>query len=389
MLTFKILLNNIMNLLWNFIKLLFSIMSFFIFSKAFLIFYLLWAITSFFLIKKIMKQTEKYRIIKGEDKEIDEKYKEFRRLDGKCWNEIHLLIGALLFGWIKLLGCIFTIVFCYITLKIITRGLNIEDYTDKTLRRKVELIIQISAKLVRLSFGIFVEEERVEYDYIKFLGPDYKKNEKPAAYISNHTSWLDIVLLLDKTGSGFISSIHVKSFPMIGYIATILGCIFVDRDDKKNRENSLNMVNSKLLNIYNGVDLGRIAIFPEGTTSNTTSILPFKKGAFATKLPLKPYVVTFEVVKQISLAMDVIEIMSHAFVIMFTPYHWIKLYSLPIFSPNEYFFTNNNTGKDDWQYYADTVRDIMCNVSGLRKSHNGSWEEKSAYLKFLRHEKEN
>jgi 1-acyl-sn-glycerol-3-phosphate acyltransferase len=378
-----------MNLLWNFIKLIFSIIQYFIFSKTFLFFYILWSVGSIFLIKFIMKQTERYRIIKEEDKETHEKYKEFRRLDSKCWNQTHLIIGALLFGWIKLFGFVFAVIFCYTSLKVLTWGLNIEDYTNAKLRRRVELIAQISAKIVRLSFGILVDEEKVDYDYSKWLGKDYKRNDKPAAHICNHTSWLDIVLFLDKICSGFISSVHVKSFPFIGYIATTLGCIFVDRNDKKNREQSLNVVNNKLVDIYEGRDMSKILIFPEGTTSNTTSILPFKKGAFATKLPIKPYVITFEVKEKISLAMDVIDILCHAFVIMFTPIHWIKLYNLPVFVPNEYFFTHNTTGKEDWLYYSETLREIMCEVSGLRLSTNGSWDEKSAYLKFLRSEKSN
>jgi lysophosphatidylcholine acyltransferase/lyso-PAF acetyltransferase len=175
---------------------------------------------------------------------------------------------------------------------------------------------------------VFVEEEVINYDYSKYLGKDYKKDDKPAAYICNHTSWFDIILLIDRISSGFITGAHVKDFFMIGYIATTLGCIFVDRDDKNNRGKSLsNILTNKLTNIYESKDVSRIAIFPEGTTSNTTSILPFKKGAFIAKLPLQPYVITFEVRDKISLAWEVLELLVHVFALISVPTHKVKLYT--------------------------------------------------------------
>jgi 1-acyl-sn-glycerol-3-phosphate acyltransferase len=358
-------------------------MNYFFFNKVFIFCYIIYAILSYFVVKHVMKQTEKYRIIKPEDKPIHEKYPEFRRLDAKCWDEKSLLIGAILFSWIKLAGVLSSIIICYVSLKVMLWGKNIEDYHNIEIKNKAEKIARISAKLVRLSFGIIVEDVKVDYDYSKYLGKGYTQ-DKSAANISNHSSWLEILLFIEKLGAGFITSVHVKSFPMIGYIATTLGCIFVDRNDKKDREAVLNKVSKKLTDIYSGEDLSKILIFPEGTTSNTTSILPFKKGAFYCKLPLKPYVITFEVINKISLAMEVIEILYHAFIIICTPVHHIKIYSLPVFSPNEYFFSQNNTGKEDWIYYADTLRDIMCDVSGLKKSLSGSWEDKKQYLDFLR-----
>ena len=40
------------------------------------------------------------------------------------------------------------------------------------------------------------ETEFVEYDYRKYLGPDWKpdKNKKPTVIVSNHQSWLDIMV---------------------------------------------------------------------------------------------------------------------------------------------------------------------------------------------------
>jgi 1-acyl-sn-glycerol-3-phosphate acyltransferase len=188
---------------------------------------------------------------------------------------------------------------------------------------------------------------------------------------------------MDKIGAGFIASIHVKSFPLVGYITTALGCIFVDRNDKLNRDNSLALVNDKLSNKSNNRDYSIFTIFPEGTTSNTTSILPFKKGAFSSNLPTKPYVIKFEVKERISLAMDVIDMLLHVYVVLCIPIHYIELYNLPVFCQNEHFYKEHKKDKEEWEIYADTMIDIMCEVSGLDKA-KGSWHSKKEYLDYLR-----
>jgi 1-acyl-sn-glycerol-3-phosphate acyltransferase len=331
-----------------------------------------------------MKATDKYFQNKQEDKHIHEKFEMFKRLDGHNWDRNKLFIGSLLFAWIKLAGVIFSILLCYFSLKILLFGKNTVDHRDENLKKKIIFITSLSSKIFMTCLGIFITEKNIEYDYSKYLGKNYKKDDKAAASISNHTSWIDILLFMDKIGAGFIASIHVKSFPLVGYVASALGCIFVDRNDKSNRGNSLALVNEKLSDIYTNKDYSIFTIFPEGTTSNTTSILPFKKGAFTSKLPIKPYVIKFEVKNKISLAMDVIDMLLHVFVVLCIPIHHIELYSLPVFSPNEYFFKEYNVNKkEDWEIYAETMREIMCEVSGLDKT-KGSWDSKKEYLDFLR-----
>ncbi len=343
---------------------------------------------SYVLIGYIMKKVEKYFQYRDEDKATHDRFEMFRRLDGARWDKTRLFIGSILFAWIKLGGVIFSVLLCYCSIKILLIGKDSIDNRDEKLKQKIIFVTSFCSKIFMICLGIAITEKNIDYDYSKYLGKDYKKDVKPAAYISNHTSWIDILLYMDKLGAGFIASIHVKSFPLVGYVAQALGCIFVDRDDKSGRGNSLTLVNEKLNNIYSNSDYSIFTIFPEGTTSNTTSILPFKKGAFTSKLPIKPYVIKFEIRERISLAMDVIDMLLHVFVVLCIPIHYIDLYNFPVFSPNEYFFKEYNKGKEEWEVYAETMRDIMCEVSGLEKA-KGSWDSKKEYLDFLRKPKNN
>lgn len=375
-------------LLWVPFRYFFRFIGFFVFSKWFLVFLALYAVFSYFAVKFIMKSTLKYRTVKPEDESIHQKYKMFRRLDQQHWDERRMFVGAILFSWLKLLGVIFTVVGCYLALKIVLWGKNIEDCKDKAMRRKIEFIVGTAGLTFYLSLGIVISRRSIDYDYSSYLGPNYqtelKNEERPAAYISNHTSWIDIIVLIAEFCPGFIAKIDVKHYPFIGYIATCLGCLFVDRVDKNNRGNIFSQVVDKMTKIHNGEDTSKLLVFPEGTTTNTTCILPFKKGPFAAKLPLKPYIVLFDPINKFSLAMDVVDMLLHLFALLCKPIHHIELVNLPIFKPNEYFFrTADNQGKEHVQAYSEAMREIMCNASGLEKV-EGSYDMKREYLDFLR-----
>jgi 1-acyl-sn-glycerol-3-phosphate acyltransferase len=378
-------------IIWTLVKIPFRILFFFLFSKYFLIFFSIYAVLSYFAVKYIMKNTLKYRQTKPEDEETHKKYKMFRRLDDIHWEEKKLLVGAILFSWIKLSGVIFSVLFCYVGMKIVLWGKTIEEIrksNDQAMRKKIEIIGKLSGKIFRISLGIIVYDKTVDYDYTEYLGPGYEKDEskvKIASYICNHTSWVDIILMVERICPGFISKKAVESYPFIGYVATCIGCIFVDRNDKTNRGNSLNQVVDKQRNIYSGEDTSKLLIFPEGTTTNTTSIIQFKKGAFVTKLPIKPIVIKFDPINKLSLAMDVVEMLFHLFIILCQPIHTIEIIQLPVFVPNEYLFRNypGKVSNEDWEVYADALRNVMCKVSGLEKG-EGTYEMKNEYLDFFR-----
>ena len=74
--------------------------------------------------------------------------------------------------------------------------------------------------------------------YKKYFGPDYKiqYEGKFCCYLSNHTSFKDILLAMAIYGCGFISKDGVKNTPIIGNIAKGLQSIFVDRNDISSKE---------------------------------------------------------------------------------------------------------------------------------------------------------
>lgn len=87
--------------------------------------------------------------------------------------------------------------------------------------------------------------------------------------VANHVSWLDIYLLNAVRPVRFVSKLEVRSWPVVGWLASRTGTLFIDRS-KRHDTARINSEMSAVLN--NG---GCLGVFPEGTTSNGSLLRPF------------------------------------------------------------------------------------------------------------------
>jgi lyso-ornithine lipid O-acyltransferase len=88
--------------------------------------------------------------------------------------------------------------------------------------------------------------------------------------ISNHLSYLDILVLSSLTPAVFVSKHDVKYWPVFGQFAVLGGTVFVDRT----RRFQVGRVNDEITTALNQGAL--VVLFPEGTSSNGQTLLPFK-----------------------------------------------------------------------------------------------------------------
>ncbi|MCU0658565.1 MAG: 1-acyl-sn-glycerol-3-phosphate acyltransferase [Polyangiaceae bacterium] len=104
--------------------------------------------------------------------------------------------------------------------------------------------------------------------------------------VSNHTSYLDI-LVLNAAGAGrFLSMKQVRGWALVGRVAEHIGTVFVDRDSTDGRAQGL-----KALHRAVATPGTPIVVFPEGRTSKQ-GVRPFARGAFSAarsaRLPVRP-----------------------------------------------------------------------------------------------------
>jgi len=88
--------------------------------------------------------------------------------------------------------------------------------------------------------------------------------------VSNHLSYIDIILLAAQRPCVFVSKQEVQSWPIFGQCACLGGTIFVDR---KHRGDVAAVTDIMRAVLDEGV---LVVLFPEGTSSGGASVLPFK-----------------------------------------------------------------------------------------------------------------
>ena len=113
----------------------------------------------------------------------------------------------------------------------------------------------------------------------------------PMLLVANHISWLDIVVMHAARHCRFVSKSDVKAWPLIGALATGCDTLFIERT---NRRDAMRMVRDMTQALQNGDVL---AIFPEGTTSDGLTLLPFHanliQAAIAAEAPVQPMAMKF------------------------------------------------------------------------------------------------
>ncbi len=113
----------------------------------------------------------------------------------------------------------------------------------------------------------------------------------PVMLVANHMSWLDITAMHAARFCRFVSKADVKKWPFIGKLASGIGTLFVERASTRD---AMRVVHHMATSLRAGDVLG---VFPEGTTSDGTTLLPFHanlfEAAIAANAPVQPVALQF------------------------------------------------------------------------------------------------
>jgi 1-acyl-sn-glycerol-3-phosphate acyltransferase len=106
------------------------------------------------------------------------------------------------------------------------------------------------------------------------LGMDWQASgnvpRETTMLVANHLSYLDVIALALRCDAVFVAKSEIAHWPLIGFLARCMGTIFIERRRKRDilRVNAL--ITSALRNGQS------VIVFPEGTTSDGATVLPFK-----------------------------------------------------------------------------------------------------------------
>jgi 1-acyl-sn-glycerol-3-phosphate acyltransferase len=113
----------------------------------------------------------------------------------------------------------------------------------------------------------------------------------PVLRVSNHLSWLDILVMNAVAPSRFVSKAEVKHWPLIGSLTVGAGTLLIERDK---RRDAMRVVHHMAESLQAG---DAVAVFPEGTTSDGQALLPFHanllQAAVTTDAPVHPWALSY------------------------------------------------------------------------------------------------
>jgi 1-acyl-sn-glycerol-3-phosphate acyltransferase len=93
--------------------------------------------------------------------------------------------------------------------------------------------------------------------------------------IANHVSWIDILALAGASGAAFVAHDGIAGWPVIGWLARQNHSLFVSRDRRGALAGQLEGLREALAGHQ------PVTIFPEGTTGDGVTLLPFKPALMA------------------------------------------------------------------------------------------------------------
>ncbi len=122
---------------------------------------------------------------------------------------------------------------------------------------------------------------------VEVIGTHLKRD---VFYVANHLSWVDILALAGASGTAFVAKAELAEAPVVGWLASLNRTVFVKREHRMGVAEQINALKDAL------VDNWSVTVFPEGTTTDGQSLLPFKTSMLSVLEPPPPGVLVQPVV---------------------------------------------------------------------------------------------
>ena len=92
----------------------------------------------------------------------------------------------------------------------------------------------------------------------------------PLLILSNHASWLDILVIGARTPVVFVAKSEVAKWPLFGWLARMQRTIFVERERRQTTGTTAREIGDRM------VSGDAVVLFAEGTSSDGIRVLPFR-----------------------------------------------------------------------------------------------------------------
>jgi len=153
----------------------------------------------------------------------------------------------------------------FLTYIIFSGTIRLLPLSPKTKRVAAIRVVSGFARLLLMLFGVRVHVKHRERLHKAGVG---------RLVISNHLSYIDVLVISTLMPSVFVTSVELKNTALLGTLARLSGSIFVERRKPSGLKREIDAIAFAL---RQGLP---VVIFPEGTTSNGDRVQPFKISLF-------------------------------------------------------------------------------------------------------------
>lgn len=119
-----------------------------------------------------------------------------------------------------------------------------------------------------------------------------RAEQRPCIYVGNHRSYFDPIVVLKDLKVLPVAKAEVSSWPLIGLAARATGIMFVQRESRESRSNTLKAMEKCLREGYS------VLVYPEGTTHMEPATIRFNSGAFrlaaSMEIPVVPIAIEYQ-----------------------------------------------------------------------------------------------
>jgi 1-acyl-sn-glycerol-3-phosphate acyltransferase len=159
--------------------------------------------------------------------------------------------------------------------RVVRRGLAVLAWTlPAMLIQALCLVLPGHGKVLfaRLYWTVFTRLIGIK---VRVIGTAVKRDGgRPVVYVSNHSSWIDVPVIGGVLDGCFVAKRDVATWPIIGTMARLGRTVFVSRS-----RTSTARERDAMRAVLKAGD--NLILFPEGTSSDGSRVLPFRTSFFA------------------------------------------------------------------------------------------------------------